>query len=258
MYTNTKSAYDKIDEMGGELPANKNLQNLAEAIRSIPTGPSLKGLKRALDNGTAQQDYPIGTTLEDEYNGQSNPLIVAQHLDSSNNSTYDGAEGVILIRKFVEPTSQIFGVNNASSLYNVSTIKGFLDTDYLDKCSDTLKSLLSEIAIQYYNGSSTTLIGNNKFFLMSDTEINSRVAVAGIEGFAWKYWKDITGLSAASSAANSGRIVKDRNGNAVNTWLRTRYDQNYNALYIYTNGGINGRSTTTEYGVLPACFIGKD
>lgn len=38
MQTNLGNAYDTIEERGGTLPQNKNLENLSDAIDSIPAG----------------------------------------------------------------------------------------------------------------------------------------------------------------------------------------------------------------------------
>lgn len=253
MYTNTKAAYDKIDEMGGELPANKNLQNLAEAIRSIPTGPlppgvptTLEELKEMINKG---REIVTGTEIPDMYNGQSNPLIVAQNLNNTNNSAYGGAEGVILVRKHVDPTSQLF---SSYADYSTSLVKDFLDTTYLDNCSDTLKSIISEIDIPYNN---TTV--KSKFFLMSDTEVCAIEGDNIIEGMMWDYWKQKTGLSSPNNNNNDGRIMKDRNGTAQTVWLRSR-SSSTQVNIVYTTGSINRSYVNVSYGVIPACFIGKD
>lgn len=36
--THLKNAYDAVEEMGGELPEQKNFANLAAAVESIPSG----------------------------------------------------------------------------------------------------------------------------------------------------------------------------------------------------------------------------
>lgn len=247
--------------MGGDTSKPHNLQNLAEAIRSIPTGPlppgvptSLAELKEMVNKG---REIVVGTEIPDDYAGQSNPLIVAQNLNSSNNEAYGGAEGVILVRKYVEPTSQVFG---SSVEYSTSTIKNFLDTTYLNNCSDTLKSIIADISVQYYNGSSKTMVAG-KWFLMSAYEVCNRgnLGTNGYEGVMWDLWKQRTGLSSpdAMNLYNSGRIMRDRNGTARYVWLRSRYSSS-NVCCVNLNGDVGSDPSNDSIGVLPACFIGKD
>lgn len=256
MYAHTKEAYDRVEYLGGELPAKKNLANLPDAIRSIPQGPavptSLAELKKAVRQG---REIVVGTEIPDTWNGNSNPLIVAQNLNSTNNSDYGGAEGVILIRKYAEPTSQTFGNID----YPASTIKFYLDGTYLNNCSDDLKGIISEIAVPY-NG--TTVM--SKFFIMSATEVCGQWSVSGtdsaVEGIMLDIWKNRTGLSSINNNPNSGRIVRDRNGSAQAWWLRTKSIPTSTTLCRVTDTGEvrGGYSPTGSLSVLPACFIGKD
>lgn len=260
MYKHTKDVYDSVALLGGTNPENKNLENLAEVISNVPLKPSydpenptLEGLKAALDAGDYTA-FPAGTEIPDTYNGQSNPLVVAQYLDSTNNSAYGGAEGVILVRKYVEPIEQIFG---SSVDYTTSTIKNFLDTTYYNNCSNDLKSIISDIGVPYYNGSSTTAV-TSKLFLMSDREICANYSsTARIEGEMWDYWKQKTGLSSPSNATYSGRIMKDRSGTDRNVWLRSRYNSN-TVCYVTTSGAVPSFGPSYHLSVLPACFIAKD
>lgn len=252
-------AYDAVAEMGGESPANKNLANLAAAVDSIATGPavptSLAQLKQMVDAG---REIVIGTEIPDTYAGNSNPLIVAQNLNSTNNADYGGAEGVILVRKFVDPTNQTFG---SSADYTTSAIKNFLDTTYFENCSESLKTVISDISVQYYNGSSKTTVAS-KLFLMSAYEVccQGNYGAAGYEGIMFDLWKERTGLSSPSSmgANNAGRKMKDRNGTALYTWVRSigSASSNY-AMNVSPNGALQVRPPHQSAGVLPACFVAK-
>lgn len=252
-----KDVYDVLDEKGADIPENKNVENLAETILSISASatPTLSSLKKALDKGNAPEKYPIGTEIEDTYDGNSNPLIVAQYLDGSNNSNYGGVVGVILIRKYVEPISQQFGTN---IYYDQSTVKNFLDTTYYNNCSEEIKSVISDINVTCRtSGSSSTSI-ESKWFLMGCCEVGGTYYPE--EGIFWDYWKQKTGLSTASNTANSGRIVNGMNGNAVGWWLRS-YGSNSPYVCLVSNNGTM-TSGYAQYnasnGVLPACFIAKD
>lgn len=129
MYKHTKDVYDSLELLGATLPEDKNLENLASAFESVPMSggwdpenPTLESLKYALDNDL---EIPIGTEITDTYDGHDNPLIVAQRLDSTNNSSYGGAEGVILVRKYVEPTVYNFGSTNSNWVYSSSSLQLF-------------------------------------------------------------------------------------------------------------------------------------
>lgn len=259
MRTNTKSAYDKIDEMGGELPANKNLQNLAEAIRSIPTGPavpkSLEELKKMVNRG---REIAIGTEIPDTYGGNSNPLIVAQNLNSTNNASYGGTEGVILIRRYCDPVALKFNATNDKPVYIDSNIQTYLNSTYWNNTSDTLKQLITPITVPYYDGTNMTSIQDQKWFLMGCYEVcgQNNYGTQANEGIMWDYWKKQTGLSSPNSDANDGRITRDRNGTACWTWLRSR---SYSSVLSLNNvGGVYNGSSGVDGSVLPACFIGKD
>lgn len=212
--------------------------------------PTLEGLNAAVKAGNYVA-FPVGTEIPDTYDGQSNPLIVAQYLDNSNNSSYGGAEGVILVRKYVEPTSQTF---NISPNYIESDISIFLNGTYLNNCSTNLKSILSQISIPYYDGNSMSPISTN-WFLMSSAEMMSNRGYSG-EGIAWQYWKDKTGLTSPDYTANAGRIMTDFNGIAQGLWLRSRYNES-SVCYTTDAGLISYSIPTNSFGVLPACFISK-
>lgn len=250
---NTKSEIaTAITEMGVEV-GNVPFRQYPDLIRNIPTTPTLSGLKQALNNGTAQDKYPVGTEISDTWNGNDNPLIVAQYLNETNNSAYGGAVGVILIRKYVEPTSQVFGSNTN---YRSSAIKSFLDTTYLSNCSKELRAIISDISIPVYN--SALEMVSSKFFLMSAYEVCNRGRDIH-EGDMWDYWKQKTGLNApdAMYTSNSGRVMKNRNGDAWIEWLRS--GNGNNAVYCVGNSGSvdSMYNLNNNLGVAPACFISK-
>lgn len=178
---------------------------------------------------------------------------MAQYLNSANNSSYGGAEGVILTRKYVKPTEQNFGSSTQSVDYANSLIKTFLETTYYDNCSNDIKNIISVLNIPCNN---TTITA--KWFLMSTTEVYNKGNNI-TEGIGWDYWKEKTGLSSPDAiySANNGRIVTDREGTPRLTWLRDQYNTN-NVFRIGTNGDVYYAYPTWGYGVLPACFISKN
>lgn len=217
-----------------------------------PSNPTLTGLKAALDAGDYTA-FPAGTEIPDTYNGQSNPLIVAQYLDETNNSAYYNSNGVVLVRKYVEPIEQTFGSNVN---YITSAIIAFLDTTYYNNCSEELKSTISNFGVPYYTGTQMEKV-TGKWFLMSAYEVCNK-GNGPYEGVMWDYWKQKTGLSSpdALGTANTGRIMKDRNEATQTVWLRSRYSDAY-VCYVFHNGDVNDSPRGLARGVLPACFIAK-
>lgn len=259
-----KESYRALEEIGGDLPENPNLANLAPALDELSIAPSLAGLKKALQNGTATEKYPVATEIEDTYNGNSNPLIVAQYLDSNNNSSYGGAEGVILVRKYVEPIAQVYATNNSTEIFfPTSLIKTFLDTTYLSNCSDELRGVISSINIPCLISSYVQSYAYDcKWFLMSTIELygkDGRTINPNWEGIPWEYWKEKTGFASPSNGTTFGRICRDRSGNLAPYWTRTARYYNGDEFVSY-NGNIpaSGGDYRTSSGVLPACFISKN
>lgn len=258
---------ESIVRVGVDLPESEKIDTYYQYIDQIGSKPNPSGdgtladLKLALSADNPAEYYPVGTELEDTYDGQSNPLIVAQYLDSKNNEKYDGAEGVILIRKYVEPTSQEW---STTSYYKNSTINSFLMTTYYNNCSDNLRELISEINVPCYTGYDTYTPVPVKLFLMSAYEVCSTSmntvsgSNLGLEGIMWEYWRQQTGLNSPSISGNNGRIMRGRDGVAYDIWLRTASTTTGTKQYVNKYGDVGTRSGSTKYGVLPACFIAKD
>lgn len=255
------SMRQSIINKGIEIPEETKIQDYPKYIKRIgltpPTGNgTLADLKTALPYGNATELYPVGTEIPDTYDGHDNPLIVAQYLDASNNESYGGAEGVILVRKYVEPIAQIYSPNGQESNYIGSTIQAFLDEDYLAKSSDGLKSVISSITIPYFRDEQTNGV-QSKWFLMSETEVGGYHN--SVEGIFWDYWKQKTSLASANNSANSGRVVTDRSGAATACWLRTSTataPPYTSASDITKTGSVyHLNSCWVQNGVLPACFI---
>lgn len=244
-----------IAQYNGVITEQTPFREYAQLIQEIVTTPTLAGLKRALNAGNAAEKYPIGTEIPDTWNGNDNPLIVAHYtnIELSDGTTKPGA---YLVRKYVDPTYQAFGSN---ANYSSSTVKSYLDNAYFAACSDEAKETVSEIQVPCYNGS-TIAPFPSKFFLMSAT--NVLAVLIGGEGEPWDYWKQKTGLSGNgmigySASANTGRVVKNRNGVSQYAWLRSRYDSTH--AYLIQNGGDAGwDSTSNGRGVLPACAVVAD
>lgn len=234
--------------------------------RKLIVATTLLDFKNSLDAGTAYTEFPVGSEIYDTYNGQSNPLIVVQYLDNTNNNEYGGAVGAIMMRKYAEPTGIVF--DDTSNSYQSSSIKSFLSTGYYDNCSDELKTVVSDITIPVMDlDGSTTYLPQNKWFVMGAIEVCAFDELQGgssrVEGINWEYWKNKIG-SSGSTAANAGRIITDRDGNACYVWTRTKFTAagGHEVYGVMNTGAISQNFTVTTtnpaISVLPACFIAKD
>lgn len=228
-----KNAYKSVIAQGGVLQDELNLVNLVSAVDSIPTN-TLAGLKAALRNGTAQEKFPIGHEIPDEWNNNSNPLIIAQYVTSGN------SQGVYCVRKYVEPTSQTFGNYGSGTSYEKSKIKAYLQGAYYDNCSDQLKELITNTNINLMSASN---VGGNGYY--------------GYTSQFWDYYKQKTGLTSLSDKANNGRLGLTREGTIQAYWLKD-YDGSTVAYYVRVNGAITSQPPQYTSGVLPACFISKE
>lgn len=259
---NVKEAYTALEESGYYLPEQKNAENLASTIRREfrppidPENATLEMIKLALQHNNPASHLPIGTEVADTYDGQSSPLIVAQYLDNTNNSSYGGAVGAICVRKYVEPQLQWSPSKNQPNYIN-STIQNYLNTTYFNSCSESAKNLITSTTVPYYDGGVYQSLEGQKWFLMSITEVYGYNLLGATEGIVWKYWDNKTGVGYPSNLADAGRVLTDRSGQPLGVWLRSRGERE-NAAWIWTDGSISNSSTDFTRGILPACFISKD
>ena len=252
IYDDKKAIREAIMDGGVDVPEGEGMVEYYKYIDQLgggsswdPNNPTLESFKQAVDNG---EDIEIGLEIPDTYDGKDNPLIVAQKLDSSNNSSYGGVEGYILIRKYVDPISQQWNTSTIVS-YPTSAVKTYLDSDYLNGCSDILKGMIGDIAVIAAGAKVSS-----KWFLPSGLEIGSTFNAG--EGIFWDYFQNQTGLSSASNLANNGRVVNDNNGTVRNWWLRSASSAG-GVCYATTDGRVSRADTTNKYGILPTCFIAK-
>lgn len=247
-----------------------SLPDRTSPYRKLIVSSPLKEFKKALDNGTAPDKYPPGTELPDKWNGQDSPLIVAQYLDGTqpyytNNAHTVNAVGAILVRKYVELVSQSWESLDGAN-YTSSTIADYLanedsTTNYLALTSGELKGLITRLYIPWYNFSTGVFnYPAGKWFLMSCYEVCNQGSngAKAYEGIMWDYWKQRTGLSSPDAMydANTGRIIKDRNGGNQYFWLRSA-NYSTNVCLVNVGGYIFGGNPQGTGGVLPACFIAK-
>lgn len=273
MIDHLSDAYDKIDEMGGELPNHCNLENLATAISTIsgggggggggwnPSNPTLEGLKDAINKGA---NVPIGVEIPDTYAGADNPLIVVQKLDSTNNSNYNGAEGFILQRKYCTNQVNVCDTFDADGYVGSSPYK-YLASSYANNCSDAIMDIISDISVrvQYSTPQAVTA----KWFIPSVEEVYGDPSAHGTynkwgaEGKVFQYYLD-NGGGVATNNASSSRVamLSTNTSTAVPWWLRTAFPYGVAVLYRVTaNGTVEYAKGMNELAYLrPCCFISKN
>lgn len=234
-----------------------------------PSSFDLAGLKEALNSGTADTFFPIGTGIPDTYNGQSNPLIVVAYLDGTNNSYKDtngnNVTGVILQRSFVTDKGQKWD-NSSNNNYGASTVNSFLNGTYLSRCSTELQNVIMQIRVPVVTSSGATTV-NAKVFLPSIEEVYGNAGATyapgyGKEGSYFPYWKEKTGFSSPSNSSDGGRIMRENSasGSAIMWWLRSRATDYAGTSWLGATDGSIGSTNPfiLSAGVLPCFVVGKD
>lgn len=211
-----------------------------------PSNPTIEGVKNAVDAGDFTA-FPVGTEIPDTWNGKENPLIVGTYRIVEQNGKRYRAVG--LTRKYADLKGQVFG---STADYSVSSILSYLNSTYLNNCSDSLKNAISEVKVPWYNGSQI-------IYVSGKVHIPSGVELVGTynpgEGEAWEYWKNKTGLSAANNGANSGRIMRGLSNETAYLWTRSRYDTT-NVAYVDLDGSIKtGPCNGNQAYTLPQFWI---
>lgn len=268
IYTHTKNAYKAIEALGGVLPNNKNLENLAAVIQALPVlpynpaNPTLAGLKAALDAGDYAA-FPVGTEIPDTWNGESNPLIVGTYreVEGADNQTH---MAVGLLRKYLNPTDYVWDANTTNPMYATSEIYTYLNGEYLRQCSAELQSLIGEVNVLWENVYETGLpliSVTGKWHLFSNPDVFGPTDEEEAEAIIpWEYWKNVTGLSEENPRPNAGRVKTDAQGTPHTWWLRSVSWPGPPHVAIISTNGVAGSAVlpVNRYRVLPFCYIFKD
>ena len=135
---------------------------------------------------------------------------------------------------------------------NTAGFMSDLDSDFLAVIGKVNKTTALNTVTD--GGGSVTL--DDKFFLLSHSEVYGGLENNINEGSPYPYYKDYSNLSEASEAADINRI-KYRNGTTAQLWwLRSPYAVTANYVRGVSTGGIVSQySASGVYGVAPACNI---
>ena len=108
------------------------------------------------------------------------------------------------------------------------------------------------------DGGGSVTINNDKFFLLSRSEVYGGKENNINEGEPYPYYSNYSDLSAAGTGDDSNRI-KYRSGTAQIWWLRSPYSAySSNARFVYAGGNVSHTFVSVNNGVAPACNIALD
>lgn len=211
-------------------------------------GHTLDDLLTALTSGTAETEFPVNTQIDDYTNGSYDPWLVGHY-----GTQYGDSEttGVYLYRKYVHPVDMAWGSGDS---YADSDINTYLNTTYLNSCSDAIKNAVAEINLPLVNGTTPA-----KMWLMSAAEVmGMSTGYAG--GVAWDGWKERTELTSPSTQPNAGRVMAKgeiANGSGDAWRLRTEMENNSGEASVTFDGAIRAITSSVESGLVIACFVPK-
>ena len=181
-----------------------------------------------------------------------------QYLILTNN--YNG--DCLLLRKYILDEPMIYNHENKTnkSYYENSYIDLYLNNEFFDKFSDTLKKQIVETNITITTkdslgiGGNTTMNIKRKIFILSYTE------VCGIESSS----RPTEGKALNYFNTNESRIAKNEQNNIDSWWLRTPVTGSSLVVCAIGNNGIIGHSAILDYkgevvnGVRPAFCLPRD
>ena len=139
----------------------------------------------------------------------------------------------------------------------LNTYRGFmagLDEDFLA----VINPIKIQVAANTVTDGGVTDTMYDRFFLPSIEEMYGAPQASGIEGSYFPYWKDKTGLSTPSNAANNGRIIYALENQSSAQYCRLRSANrgiSYSAWYVYAPGSLSYTSAHNAYRCAPACVI---
>lgn len=260
----TKDAYTALQSGGVELPSEKNLANLASTINNYfhpPTG-EFGLLKRAMQDGTYLQKFPVGAEIDDTdplSNNQINPWRIVNY-GEYNLASGGSMFGAVLLRKYAPITYMLFDeVPSDHLLWVNSTIRTYLNGAYLGQCSPALQASASKITIKSKQQGTSTMTSDDTIWLPSASEYNGAIdSLRPNLGAPFSYFSALIG--SPTDSATSARIIQRLDTKEAAYFCATRdgydYGGNGTVVGVYSTGAIVARSGSMS--PVPACFIAAD
>lgn len=256
-----------IIDRGVFVPEDAPFSSYPDYIRQIKVDRHpLIELQLALNAGDAKEKFPVGTEIPDECDGVDAPLVVV-HYDELTLEDGSKKSGAILQRKYINEErilSPLNETNDAAMLcyQNLETAK-YLNGDYINKCSDTLRSVITPIQIEVEgNPQDDRLISHTPctFFLPSLAEVDLPDAGYATLGVAWEYYQ-----KQVAEKGSAGRAITKPSREYANYWTRNMSDY-FTTMWIayYVISGDDdqpGEELTIPMwndepqGIVPACAI---
>lgn len=259
----TKDAYMALRNGGVTLPEKMNLVNLASTINDFfhpPTG-EFGLLKRAMQDGTYLQKFPLGAEIDDTDPLSDNQINPWRIVDYGEYNLADGgvAFGAVLLRKYAANTTMDFKPQETTSAYYYwlsSPIRAFLNSNYLGQCSPALQASVSKITIKS-GSSSSPVVGDDVIWLPSVSQYNGNAGGRFPDsGSPFSYFS--TYIGSPTSGASSYRVIKrlDTKEAAYFCYTRDGSGAGGHPWGIYLDGSIVQRDGSNS--IVPACFIAAD
>lgn len=238
-----KSAYIGVD-------------GVARKVKSIYIGDENGKARKCYVSGKKLSRYIVGSTVYLNENG--NPvayLIVHQGVPSN---LYDSScDGVWLLRKDCH-SERAFNIDRDNKYPN-SEIHTYLNNDFLVSLDSKLQSIIKQVKIPYYNGSSISSGANGlstKVFMLGTYEVGfttSQNYLITVDGAKLDYFE-----SGTDTSANTKRIAT-LNGTAVPWWTRTSHLTNTQYVFdVSASGDLTGDYAHNNDGVRPALILPYD
>ena len=174
MYENTENAYDKVQEKGGTIPANKNLQNLTNAINSL----------EAVNNISSEyQSFSVTNTLTGCINSNSSAT-------SSEFASYTGT--ITAIRGYTITGASVSitmgGVNITSTAYNNGVIS-------IPNVTGNIVITISAVQLHNY----LEFKGNDSFSLVANVKLWDGIVEFSGDTLYWQTWDGASTLIALNT-----------------------------------------------------------
>ncbi len=220
-------------------------------IPNVATGEDVfRQLKAAVRDGTAREQFPVGTLIQDTWTDVKTGLAYDMPLRivDYRKMMIDGLlrNTATLLRQYVLPKERIF--DDSTTDYCIAQIRSYLRGHYAQGCS---KELLEVAVTSNITVNSERL--KDQFFLPAPEELG--VIIPGLNDYSqcakWEYFRD---TPESWDSYCEKRIFTTPDDSRRYVWLRSRYNSSL-VCYVSTLGRAYSNPPSNSYSVLAACKI---